>query len=171
MLLDRYPSVSSVLTAPRTGALTHLVGGARPPGLTLDSVSTEPESVTHPGARFGFPAHGPGSLSGFGRRVLALVVDWLPAAAVGYFLTTNPSLSAIVIFAAVTVISHSLFGRTLGYAVAGLRLVKIDGLRPDPGRVLVRTLLLCLVVPAVVSDDDGRGLHDKVVSTAVLTTR
>ncbi|SDN58921.1 RDD family protein [Allokutzneria albata] len=171
MLLDRYPSVSSVLTATRAGGLTHLVGAPEPPGLTLDSVSTEPESVTHAGARFGFPAHGPGSLASFGRRILALVVDWLPAAAAAYFLTTNPSLSALVIFAAVTIISHSLFGRTLGYAVAGLRLVKIDGLRPDPGRVLVRTLLLCLVIPAVVSDDDGRGLHDKVVSTAVVSTR
>ncbi|MFB9902397.1 RDD family protein [Allokutzneria oryzae] len=133
-------------------------------------MSTEPE-VTHAGARFGFPAHGPGSLAGFGRRILALVLDWLPAAALAYFLTQNPSLSALVIFAAVTVISHSLFGRTLGYAVTGMRLAKIDGLRPDPGRVLVRTLLLCLVIPAVVSDSDGRGLHDKVVSTAVLSTR
>ena len=33
---------------------------------------------------------------------------------------------------------------------------------------LVRTALLCLVVPAVVWDADGRGLHDRVAGTAIV---
>ena len=33
---------------------------------------------------------------------------------------------------------------------------------------LARTILLCLVVPAVVWDSDGRGLHDRVAGTAIV---
>jgi len=33
---------------------------------------------------------------------------------------------------------------------------------------LVRTLLLGLVIPAVVTDDDGRGLHDRAAGTVVV---
>jgi len=38
----------------------------------------------------------------------------------------------------------------------------------DPGRILVRTVLLFLLVPAVVFDRDGRGLHDRLSDTAVV---
>ena len=33
---------------------------------------------------------------------------------------------------------------------------------------LARTVLLCLVIPAVVWDSDGRGLHDRVAGTAIV---
>ena len=36
--------------------------------------------------------------------------------------------------------------------------------------VALRTLLLCLVVPAAIWDGDGRGLHDKAAGTAVVRT-
>ena len=47
------------------------------------------------------------------------------------------------------------------------------GLRPDLALVsgAVRTVLLCLVVPAVVTDGYGRGLHDKIAGTLILRTR
>ena len=41
-------------------------------------------------------------------------------------------------------------------------------MRIDLGRALVRTALLCLLVPAVVFDRDGRGLHDRLTDTAVV---
>jgi uncharacterized RDD family membrane protein YckC len=40
--------------------------------------------------------------------------------------------------------------------------------RVDVGRIVVRTLLLFLLVPAVVFDRDGRGLHDRLSETAVV---
>jgi hypothetical protein len=36
------------------------------------------------------------------------------------------------------------------------------------GRVVLRTLLICLVIPALVLDSDGRGLHDRAVDSVVL---
>jgi hypothetical protein len=37
--------------------------------------------------------------------------------------------------------------------------------------VLVRTALLCLVIPAIVVDRDGRGLHDRAAASVVVRTR
>jgi len=47
--------------------------------------------------------------------------------------------------------------------------VRVD--RPtavNPGQAIVRTLLLFLLVPAVIWDRDGRGLHDRASGTAVV---
>ena len=38
-----------------------------------------------------------------------------------------------------------------------------------PVRVVLRTFLLCLAVPALIWDRDGRGLHDKAAGSVVLT--
>ena len=35
-------------------------------------------------------------------------------------------------------------------------------------RPIVRTALLCLVVPAVIADADQRGLHDRVAATVLV---
>ena len=35
---------------------------------------------------------------------------------------------------------------------------------------VVRTVLLCLLVPALLVDADGRGLHDRLTQTAVVRT-
>ena len=35
----------------------------------------------------------------------------------------------------------------------------------------MRTVLLFLVIPAVVWDRDGRGLHDKIAHTVIVATR
>jgi uncharacterized RDD family membrane protein YckC len=45
------------------------------------------------------------------------------------------------------------------------------GGRATFGQALTRTILLCLFVPAIIWDRDGRGLHDKVPNTVVVRTR
>jgi len=35
----------------------------------------------------------------------------------------------------------------------------------------MRTLLLAIVIPAVVTDRDGRGLHDRAVNTVLIRAR
>ncbi|HEX2263879.1 MAG TPA: hypothetical protein VHH53_10415 [Pseudonocardiaceae bacterium] len=125
----------------------------------------------YPGQRLGLPAHGPGSAAGFGPRILAIMIDWLPCAAAAQLLTDNPSFSALALFAAVTALSIGVAGRTVGHAVAGLRVGLLDGRRAGFGAGVIRTVLLCLVIPPVVYDADGRGLHDRAAGTIVLRTR
>jgi len=123
-----------------------------------------------PGERLGLPAAGPGSVAGFGRRLAAIAVDWLPCSILAQFLTTNPGLSALVLFALLTVVSVTAFGRSPGHAVTGLRVAMLDGSRPPLGAVLVRTILICLAVPPLLSNADNRGLHDRAAGTIVLRT-
>jgi uncharacterized RDD family membrane protein YckC len=45
-----------------------------------------------------------------------------------------------------------------------------DGNAARPLQVLVRTVLLCLFLPAMFWDKDGRGLHDKAAGTLIVRT-
>ncbi len=125
----------------------------------------------YPGQRLGLPQDGPGSAAGFGPRILAIVIDWLPCTVAAQLLTTNPASSALALFAALTAISIALLGRTPGHAAAGLRVARLDGRAAGVGPAVIRTVLLCLVIPPVVYDADGRGLHDRAAGTTVLRTR
>jgi hypothetical protein len=122
------------------------------------------------GQRLGLPEHGPGSAAGFGPRILALVIDWLPCSVAAQLFTTNPAFSALALFAAITVLSIGIAGRTVGHAVAGIRVALLDGHRAGFSAAVIRTVLLCLVIPPVVYNIDGRGLHDRAAGTIVLRT-
>lgn len=123
------------------------------------------------GQRLGLPQDGPGSLATAGRRVLALLIDWLPCSILAQLLSRNPALTALVLFALLSVATISLFSGTPGHAALGIRVARVDGSEPGFGRAVIRTVLLCVVIPAVVWDADGRGLHDKVVDCMVIRTR
>ena len=53
----------------------------------------------------------------------------------------------------------------------GIGLIGLDGNRVGVGRIAVRTWLLSWVIPAIVYDRDGRGLHDKVANCVVVRLR
>ncbi len=123
------------------------------------------------GASLGLAAEGPGSLAGFGTRVIAFCVDALGSALVaGLFTAPNlPGNWALAAFAAITVVCLVAFGQTPGMRLLGLRLAHPrQGQRLALWRAVVRTALLCLLVPALVVDSDGRGLHDRLTDTAVV---
>ncbi|HEY3896619.1 MAG TPA: RDD family protein [Pseudonocardiaceae bacterium] len=140
------------------------------PGPSPES-STDTIVQDYPGQRLGLPARGPGSAGGFGLRILALVIDWLPCSVAAQLLTKNPAFSALALFAAITAVSIGLAGRTIGHAVAGLRVALLDGRRAGFAPAVIRTVLICLLIPPVVYNSDGRGLHDRAAGTIVLRTR
>jgi uncharacterized RDD family membrane protein YckC len=130
------------------------------------------------GQKLGLPEAGPGSLAPTRTRLGAFVVDALASALVaGLFVQTRgthgadrlPGSWSLIPFAIDYVLGVLFAGRTLGMYLFGLRLVRLD--RPDavgPLRAVVRTVLLLLLVPAVIFDKDGRGLHDRITDTAVV---
>lgn len=120
------------------------------------------------GARLGLPEAGPGSLAGFGRRFVALLVDWLACLAISTGLMHGGGWTTLGVFAAEELLLVTTQGATLGNWLTGLRVVRLDGGRPTPPAVAVRTVLLCLAVPALIWDRDGRGLHDKAAATVVV---
>ncbi len=127
-----------------------------------------------PGAALGLPADGPGRLATWGPRIGAFLVDAVAAALVAGLFTAPdlPGNWSLAAFAAVTALTLWLFGQTPGMRLLGLRLAHPDqGSRLAPWRAVVRTALLCLLVPALVVDADGRGLHDRLTGTAVVHER
>ncbi len=80
-----------------------------------------------------------------------------------------PGSWSLIPFALDYVLGLPLLGRTLGMNLFGIRVVRVD--RPTRITVLdaaVRTILLALLIPALIWDKDGRGLHDRVARTAVV---
>ena len=117
----------------------------------------------------------PGEVAGLGRRVLALLIDWFASTAVAMILLrgeayTSPavSLGTLVVFALELVVLTWLTGSSFGQRLLGLRVVDIDGGRLGLGRVVLRTVLICLVIPAVVIDAQGRGLQDRAARSVVV---
>ncbi|MEV7864931.1 RDD family protein [Streptomyces sp. NPDC088124] len=119
------------------------------------------------GERLGLPEHGPGSVAPLGRRFGALFVDWGLCMLIAYGLLAdgdwqasgNWALGVLLVLGVLTV---GTVGFTPGKRVFGLRVIAEDGGRLGFWRVLVRTVLLCLAIPALVWDRDGRGLHDRL---------
>jgi len=126
------------------------------------------------GAALGLPADGPGSLASFGQRAMAFVVDAFAGALVAG-LVTAPELPrnwSLLAWALLTVVFLLLTGQTPGMRLLGLRLAHPHPERRlAPWRAVVRTALLTLLVPALVVDADGRGLHDRLTDTAVVRER
>lgn len=126
----------------------------------------------------GRPVDGPGSLARFGPRIGALLVDWLlcsliAAAFLGYRWGSSGAegFKPLLVFAVENVMLVSTIGTTIGHRIFGLVVQRPDGAAPGLLAGLVRTVLLCLVVPAVVTDRFGRGLHDKIAGTLIVRTR
>ena len=81
------------------------------------------------------------------------------------------SLLVLEIFAAQVALSTVLSGASFGQRIMGIGVMSLDKQRLPIGRIIVRTLLICMVIPAVVYDRDNRGLHDKAVNSVVIKTR
>ena len=123
------------------------------------------------GASLGLPAEGPGSLAAFSTRLVAFVVDAFGAALIAGLFTAPrlPGNWSLLSFAVLTIGSLLAFGQTPGMRLLGLRLAHPrEGQRLALWRAVVRTALLMLLVPALVVDADGRGMHDRLTDTAVV---
>lgn len=129
-----------------------------------------------PGGRLGLPPSGPGSLAPLGRRVAALTIDWLLCLAIsGAFFGGEPIVT-LQIFAVENLLLVGTLGHTLGHRLLGIHVRRADAPGPNSSaprpvglaRAALRTLLICLVIPAVIWDGDGRGLHDRAAGTLVV---
>ncbi|MDQ0580570.1 RDD family protein [Streptomyces rishiriensis] len=122
------------------------------------------------GEQLGLPEHGPGSIARPGRRLGALAVDWGFSVLIAYSLITDgyrPATGnwALLVFFVLSVLTVGTVGCTPGKRLFGLRVVSVGTGAVSPLRAVARTILLCLAVPALIWDRDGRGLHDRLART------
>ncbi len=108
-----------------------------------------------------------------GVRVGAFVLDILLAFLIA-LLFTRPELPknwSLLVWAALTVVAVGLFGFTPGQAVCGIRVAPLGGPVLVGVWALPRTALIFAMVPVLLTDVDGRGLHDRLCRTVVIRTR
>lgn len=125
-------------------------------------------STSHPA-----PSEG-GRTAPFGRRLVALVIDWVACLLITYgliggFVELGPaarSFLPLFILLVENFIGVSLGGATFGHRILGLRVTPLQGEWVTPGRSLTRAILLCLVIPPLLTDGH-RGLHDRAAGTRI----
>jgi uncharacterized RDD family membrane protein YckC len=126
----------------------------------------------YPGERLGRPESGRGSIGRPGRRLAGIAVDWVVCLLIArtFLADLPPSVAPLLVL----LVEHAMLvgtaGGSIGHRLVGLRIETVDGERPTPPKALIRSLLLCLAVPALVWDADQRGLHDKAAGTLVART-
>ena len=132
--------------------------------------------TTYPGQRLGLPEDGPGSVAGWGRRGLALIVDWFGCKLVltvflGAAAWSGSGLSQLAplgLFLLEAALLTTLAGGSFGQLVTRVAVVRIDGKPVTFLQAVLRTFLICLVIPPLVFNADQRGLHDLAAKTITL---
>ncbi|MFJ4225220.1 RDD family protein [Microbacterium sp. NPDC089695] len=125
------------------------------------------------------PQTGAGSIARPGRRIGALLIDYVAATIIatgflGFDQFALPSEAGLTQFApmAVFALLQILFiptaGGSPGHRILGMRVVRLGGGWVGVWRPIVRTLLLVIVIPAVIWDTDQRGLHDKAAGLVLI---
>jgi len=137
-----------------------------------------PAERAFPGRALGLPESGLGSVASMGARVGAFLIDIVLSALVAWWITAPeaPRNTSLLVWAVMTVVTVALFGITPGQAALGIRVVPLD---PDNSRMrsfvglwaIPRTALIFLIVPPLLLDANGRGLHDRLCRTVVLRVR
>lgn len=118
------------------------------------------------GQQLGLPEEGPGSIARPGRRLGALAVDWALCMLIAYGLLTHhygqsTGNWAVLILFVLSALTVGTVGATPGKLLFRLRVVSVHGGRLGVLRVALRSALVCLAIPALIWDRDGRGLHDR----------
>jgi uncharacterized RDD family membrane protein YckC len=130
------------------------------------------------GKRLGLPEAGPGSAASFNARLGGVLIDIFLATLIGRLITsfvTDPDVAAkqaagIGALVAMYALLLPTAGQTLGMRAVRVRVARLDGRSLSLVAALVRGVLVVLAVPALITDRDGRGLHDKAAGSVAVRT-
>jgi uncharacterized RDD family membrane protein YckC len=120
------------------------------------------------------PAQPAQERAGLGRRLVALFLDWIMCLLIAS-LIADPRREALIP-SLVLVLEYTFFlgffGQTPGMRLAGIRCVSVlpgrEGHPIGAPRAALRGLLLALAIPALIMDQDQRGLHDKAAASQMV---
>lgn len=78
------------------------------------------------------------------------------------------AVATLAIFAIEIILFTWLTGSSFGQRILGIAVVSETGGRLSLWRIIVRTALICIVIPALVYDSQRRGLQDLAVGSRVV---
>jgi uncharacterized RDD family membrane protein YckC len=123
--------------------------------------------------------HPANETASWGRRLLALVVDWLACTGItvlvlgpdGWSSSNVSGFYTLGIFVLEAGAFTAMLGGSFGQLMTRLRVVRLDGARLGLLPALARSAMIALVIPPLVFKPDGRGLHDLVTGSRVVPLR
>lgn len=127
-----------------------------------------PTTSDWPGKRLGLPRSGPRSVAHFGRRLAAIAIDWALASLTGILLFPAERFAPLIVFAVLQYAFIVTLSGSIGHLLLGMRVVPIVPAWIGLWRPVVRTVLLCLLIPAFIWDKSQRGLHDQLAGTVLV---
>ena len=145
-----------------------------------DAPSSAGSFPAYPGERLGLPKDGPGAVAGWGRRILAIFIDWVASTLVAGLLFGYQWFGAtageqglvgaapLLVFLVEATVLTALLGGSFGQLAVRVNVVRLDGRPVNLLEALVRTFLILLVVPPLIFNRDQRGLHDMIVRTVTI---
>lgn len=106
------------------------------------------------------------------------MIDWAIAYVIALIWLGLPALTqpgagqfaTLGIFGLLQIVAIAALGGSIGHRMVGLAVMPLRGGWVGLWRPVVRSLLLCIVVPALVWDSDQRGFHDKIAGTVLVRT-
>jgi uncharacterized RDD family membrane protein YckC len=108
----------------------------------------------------------------FGARFLALLIDWILCLMLAGLVARPPATGIWVYPFLIAEYGFflGLYTQTPGMWLARVRCVSAAESGPiGVPRAVLRTVLMCLVVPVLIMDSYGRGLHDKAAGSVMLS--
>lgn len=122
-------------------------------------------------ATYGVPGAGYAS---WPRRIVALLVDWFGCTLVTVavlgprrYSESSSGWVVLAIFALESALGTALAGGSFGQLACRIRVLRTDGRPLSLLSALLRSVLICLVIPPLVfRADTGRGLHDVATDSA-----
>ncbi|XCJ83878.1 RDD family protein [Ruicaihuangia caeni] len=125
-------------------------------------------STDWPGKRLGLPESGPRSIARVGVRLAAFAIDWALAYVIAMAFFEGDGLVMMSIYAVMQIAMIATAGGSIGHLIMRMRVVRLDGRYNGVLRPALRTLLICVVIPAVIWDSDQRGMHDRLAGTVLV---
>ena len=122
-----------------------------------------------PGKKFGLPQSGPRSVPGWNRRIAGLLIDWVLAMGISAVFFGFDSAAILLIYIALHIIGGLLVAGSPGHLITKIRIAPIIGGRLGLLAPIVRPVLIALVIPPLLNDDDMRGAHDRLVGTILVS--
>jgi hypothetical protein len=115
-------------------------------------------------------------VASWGRRILALFVDWTASLLVASGITGGASMTShgweawlpMLVFLVESSLLTPLLGGSFGQVLTRLAVIHLDRRPVSLLAAVLRTTLVCLVVPPLIYNVDRRGLHDLLTRTVTV---
>ncbi|WP_221584470.1 RDD family protein [Microbacterium sp. G2-8] len=131
-------------------------------------MSPDTPAQEYPGKSIGLPPAGPGSIAPLSRRVGAFVTDWAAVVLLSMAFFDYEWWSTLLIFIVIQTIFLPTAGGSPGHRLWRLRVIRRGGGWVGVWRPFMRSVLIVLVIPAAIWDENQRGLHDLLADTVIV---